>query len=394
MDKVKTLFNHPRWNSSDRDPGLYEWKRPVFHKDDIGPLNRFLKKLGYSKRAAPLKSFSGHGSFHVRSEGFESNRRQRVISKLSYGCSKHIHLDYIKRYMPQLQKETVTEKPELFGTDLTEYEEHLVPFHYKIIISPENQNVDLKVLSNHFIRQLENLTGYHLYWGGAIHKDTGHKHVHLAINGLDKNGQKVRFSKEIVKEKMRAILCDAATKMVGERTYEEIAAEKFRLPLSPRWTKLDEKLFAYNGPLYTRVLDVSLQKRLSFLWQISLAEKNGELFTLKPGWKEKLQTFGRYNTFMTEYLSHNGNLKLFQGGFLRGTVEKTITFDKDESWNDAVVVQTENGRVYVPVFNLYKRNLEGKTIQIDMPYFDSMRKISDKEISVQKISGNSNGISY
>ncbi len=161
-------------------------------------------------------------------------------------------------------------------------------------------------------------------------------------------------------------------------------AEEERLPLSPRWTKLDDRLAQYTGQLYPKVLDVSLQQRLHYLQQINLADKNGALYTLKPDWKEKLQSFGRYNTYMSEYLRENGNIRLYQGGLLEGTVEKTITFDKDESWNDAIIVRTSNGKVYVPVYNLQKDNLEGRIVHIEMPYFDTMKKIADKEIKIQR----------
>lgn len=385
MDKVKSLFNHPRKEDPEKESHLYEWKRPSYHKDDVSQLNRLLKKMGNSRcERLHIENDEPEFNHSAFSEGFESNRKQRVVSKVSYGFSKRKHLEYLKKYMPQLTKDEVSDKPELFGSDFEEYEANIVPFHYKMIISPENQNVDLEVLTRHFIEQLENLTGYELYWEAAIHTNTEHRHAHLAINGVDKNGQKVRFTREMIKEKMRTILSEAATNMVGERTYEEIKAEEAKLPLSPRWTKLDERLSQYKGKIYSRVLDVSLQQRLGYLCQINLAEKNGELFTLKPDWKEKLQIFGRYNTFMSEYLSLGGNITLYQGGQLNGIVEKTITFDKDESWNDAVIVKTSNGRVYVPVYNLQKENIEGKNVNIDMPYFDSMKKISDKEIRIQK----------
>ena len=385
MDKVNSLFNHPKKENPDREPGLYEWKRPSFHKDDVSQLNRLLKKIGRRKTEKQHNwEESVNLNHHVRSEGSESNRKQKVVSKLSIGYKLEGHKKFLEQYMRQLDKSEVPDKPELFGSDLDEYKAHMVANHFKLIISPENQNVDLEVLTRHFIEQLENLTGYELYWEAAIHTNTEHRHAHLAINGVDKNGQKVQFTREMIKEKMRTILSEAATNMVGERTYEEIKAEEAKLPLSPRWTKLDERLSQYKGKIYSRVLDVSLQQRLGYLCQINLAEKNGELFTLKPDWKEKLQIFGRYNTFMSEYLSLGGNITLYQGGQLNGIVEKTITFDKDESWNDAVIVKTSNGRVYVPVYNLQKENIEGKTVNIDMPYFDSMKKISDKEIRIQK----------
>lgn len=385
MDKLKSLFNHPKKENPDKDPGLYEWKRPLFHKDDVSQLNRLLKKIGQTKndRQHNREDF-GNQNHHVKSEGSEFNRKQKVVSKLSIGYKLEGHKKFLEQYMRQLDKSEVLDKPELFGSDLEEYKANMVANHFKLIISPENQNVDIEILTRHFIEQLENLTGYVLYWEAAIHTNTEHKHVHIAINGRDKNRQQVRFTREMIKEKMRTILSDAVTNMVGERTYEEIKAEEAKLLLSPRWTKLDERLSQYKGKIYSRVLDVSLQQRLSYLCQINLAEKNGELFTLKPDWKEKLQIFGRYNTFMSEYLSHEGNITLYQGGQLNGIVEKTITFDKDESWNDAVIVKTSNGRVYVPVYNLQKENIEGKTVHIDMPYFDSMKKISDKEIRIQK----------
>lgn len=385
MDKIKSLFNHPRNNDREEDPRLYVWKRPSYHKDDVGQLNRLLKKLGRSKRDSRKQEDNDTAFNHfVKSEGFESNRKQRVISKMSIGYKLAAHKKYLDKYMCQMDKPEIEEKPVLFGSDLDEYKQHMTANHFKLIISPENQNVDLEVLTRHFIKKLEELTGYDLYWEAAIHKNTEHPHTHLAINGVDKNGQKVRFTREMIKEKMRTILSDAATNMVGERTYEEIKAEEERLPLSPRWTKLDDRLAQYTGQLYPRVLDVSLQQRLHYLQQINLADKNGELYTLKPDWKEKLQSFGRYNTYMSEYLRENGNIRLYQGGLLEGTVEKTITFDKDESWNDAIIVRTSNGKVYVPVYNLQKDNLEGRIVHIEMPYFDTMKKIADKEIKIQR----------
>ena len=164
-----------------------------------------------------------------------------------------------------------------------------------------------------------------------------------AINGVDKNGQKVRFTREMIKEKMRTILSEAATNMVGERTYEEIKAEEAKLPLSPRWTKLDERLSQYKCKIYSRVLDVSLQQRLGYLCQINLAEKNGELFTLKPDWKEKLQIFIIYNTShypdMMNYDIINKSFKLSENYH---TLSRLFAYSKDISRLSSSVDKTKN----------------------------------------------------
>ena len=52
---------------------------------------------------------------------------------------------------------------------------------------------------------------------------------------------------------------------------------------------------------------------------------------------------------------------MYEGGLLQGKVDRVISFDKDESWNDAIIVRTQTHRIYVPVYQLHKQNLEGKT---------------------------------
>lgn len=46
--------------------------------------------------------------------------------------------------------------------------------HFKCIISPENQNIDLRTLTKCFVRKMEKLTGYEFYWMEVIHTDTEH----------------------------------------------------------------------------------------------------------------------------------------------------------------------------------------------------------------------------
>lgn len=302
---------------------------------------------------------------------------------MSIGHSKESHLKYLKTYMPQTEKSEVEEKPELFGTDLAEYEANMDKDHFKCIISPESQNVDLKLLTEKFIVRLENLTGYKLNWESCIHNNTAHRHAHLAINGTDKNGRKVFFAKEMIKTTMREVLSEMTTAMIGERSYEEIQTAKDRLPQSARWTSLDDRLLQYDGKIFAKNLDQSLQNRLAYLTTIKLAQKEGAFFTLNPEWQEVLQASGRYTSFLAEYLKPSSMpLRLFEGGSVYGVVEKTINFDKDESWNDAVIIRTDKERIYVPVYQLHKENLEGKTVSISASAGGLKKQISERNIRV------------
>lgn len=386
MANIKSIFNHPKKENPEKDTGLYDWRRPAYKKDDVGNLNRILKNLTKTKSARWRKSHNGvygNSGFHVKSEGTENSCKQRVTFKMSIGHSKESHLKYLKTYMPQTEKSEVEEKPELFGTDLAEYEANMDKDHFKCIISPESQNVDLKLLTEKFIVRLENLTGYKLNWESCIHNNTAHRHAHLAINGTDKNGRKVFFAKEMIKTTMREVLSEMTTAMIGERSYEEIQAAKDRLPQSARWTSLDDRLLQYDGKIFAKNLDQSLQNRLAYLTTIKLAQKEGAFFTLNPEWQEVLQASGRYTSFLAEYLKPSSMpLRLFEGGSVYGVVEKTINFDKDESWNDAVIIRTDKERIYVPVYQLHKENLEGKTVSISASAGGLKKQISERNIRV------------
>lgn len=386
MANIKLIFNHLKKENPEKDTGLYDWRRPAYKKDDVGNLNRILKNLTKTKSAIWHKSQNavyGSSGFHVKSESTENSRQQRVTFKMSIGHSKESHLEYLKTYMPQTEKSEVEEKPELFGTDLSEYEANMDKDHFKCIISPESQNVDLKLLTGKFIERLENLTGYKLYWESCIHNNTSHRHAHLAINGTDKNGRRVFFAKEMVMTTMREVLSEMITVMIGERTYDEIQAAKERLSQSARWTSLDDRLLQYDEKIFAKNLDQSLQNRLAYLTTIKLAQKEGAFFTLNPEWQEVLQASGRYNSFLDEYLKQSSlPLRLFDGGSVYGVVEKTINFDKDESWNDAVIIRTDKERIYVPIYQLHKENLEGKTVSISAPAGGLRKQVSERNIRV------------
>lgn len=363
-----------------REEDLYKVRKVPYKKDDLRILEDLLKvslkptRVGRNNYGFFAGGFGGGGS--------ENGRNQRVMFKASHSYSLAVHEKYLRTYMPQENKAQVEEKPVLFGTPEDEYKANMVGFHHKCIISPENQNVDLEVLSREFIKRMEVLTGYKLYWRGAIHNDTAHRHAHLCINGRDKNGKTVWFPKEMIRTTMRETLSYVATQMVGERTDQEIEAARQNMISAKRWTNLDETIASYGEKISTRDLPTETANRLAFLSGLGLSEKRGNYYTLHPEWKDVLLATGRYNTFFDEWQKSGGELELYSGGEVSGICERVITFDKDEAWNDAVIVRDGERLVYVPVWQLSKENLVGKKIEISGGTRALSRQIKDRDIRV------------
>lgn len=379
---LKNIFNYD-YNKVEKDEkkyheDLYRWKKVAYSKDDM----RLLKKLvNGAIKQNHNKHFVGFRQ-SARNIDYVSQKNQRVTFKMSYSPKIDVHKAYISTYMSQEDKINVTEKPEIFGTEKNEYEANMIGKHYKCILSPENQNVDLKILCSEFIKRIEVMTGFKVYWQGAIHNNTEHRHAHICINGKDKNGREVYFQPEMIQRTMRETLSYIATQMVGERTEQEIIAARENLVNAKRWTALDEKIRNYPSKISVRMIDSEIQNRLSFLTKIGLATKYEKFYQMKSDWQNVLEATGRYNTFLFEYTENNGNLELYSGGEIKGEVLKVINFDKDESWNDAIIVRKDGKNFYVPVANLKHDGIQGKTVLINAEKTDRLKKIKNDQIKI------------
>ena len=187
----------------------------------------------------------------------------------------------------------------------------------------------------------------------------------------------------MIKNTMREILSESATKLVGPRSKFEIELAKNKMISANRWTDLDKKIESIKGVIYPNALDVPLQNRLAHLSTIGLAKYENNKVILNKDWKDVLMVTARYNTYLEEYLKQdNLPLKMYEGGLLQGKVDRVISFDKDESWNDAIIVRTQTHRIYVPVYQLHKQNLEGKTISVSGGDGGITRQITDRDIKV------------
>lgn len=392
--QIRNAFNHKKNKNEYDKENVYKFKKPIYVKDDLETFNRLMKKFNKVKKDFQKKSFiSGGGGKKFKGSLYKlPEQNQRVTFKMSYSNSLESHTKYIKYYMPQENKDYVQEKPELFGMSDEEYDKHKVPLNFKCIISPESQEIDLETLTESFITRLENQTGYKLCWKACVHKDTDHKHAHIVINGKDLNGEDVFFNKETI-DFMRLMCSNAATQMIGERTKKQIELSKSKKLEAKRWTDIDEKIkdksVFLNGTIYRENLPMEIENRLSFLSSIKLAklDRKNNLWKIKENFEEVLKASGRYNTFLEEYSKNPEDpIELYTGGNVSGKVEKVITFDKDEAWNDAIILRQKNGkRIYVPVWQLHKENLLGKNVSIKKSGNETKisRQVRDKNIIVR-----------
>lgn len=273
------------------------------------------------------------------------------------------------RYIAYMQKEGKAEdgsSPDLYGTS-AEYKEHEVPKHWRLILSPDSQDVDLDTLTTEFVKKLEKSTGYKFYWLAANHYDTDNKHVHLLINGIDQNGRDVNFlPRELVTRQMREYCRDICTMLVGERTYSDIDRRRFTNAEKLRFNPLLDnaiasKMTGSDTLLLSSVSDscdaVLLRHRIDFLSENGLCKfdkKNG-FYVFTNDWQNLLKLYQKHSNYLSAYKYSGVSADLYgfhdleKDGPCSGRVMKKIS-NLDNNHEFAVLLKQSNGSVrYVPL---------------------------------------------
>lgn len=300
------------------------------------------------------------------------------------------HKRFLEEYLTQEKKNEVIEKPKLFSEEeagdasVENYKNSMDSKHFKFIISPENSEVDCKVLAKTLVKRLEKITGYKFSWLAAVHTNTSHPHAHLLINGIDKNGKKVDcFRGTMLKHTIREMARQICTELKGERTQEEIEASKKKLPEASRYCMLDKEIERFcfisssdenpDYPISVRPQNDVMYKRLCHLEKIGLAKKqNGEtnLFNLEKDWSEKLHSAGRYSSYLkarNELLfTHGVDLKIFgnDNEVAAGIITKIYKMNYEESWDNAVVIENKDTKKawFVPLYTEPDDRLQGAEV--------------------------------
>ncbi len=357
-------------------------------KEDVefGVKPKKYQKQQYSK---PVKLYMPKTSSKGHHSTVKSHKSNSSITSLKQNCSviakyrndKDGHFKNLE-YIQREGKAIDGSKPELYGSEENEeqYKKQMTEKNWRIIISPQQNNIDLTALTKTFIEKLEFETGFKFTWIAANHYDTDNFHTHLLINGKDKYGRDVVFlPKEKVGQLFRKYTQDICTQMVGNRKQSDIENDYQKMETKNYYTKLDKTLFEYinNGILNRNYLrsrrQVNLMKRLKHLEELGLCEYKKELGTyiFNNNWKDELQLLGKYNTYYDGFKyadcsSENYSIhKPLEDGNIEGEIKKIYTMQKDSN-NFAVVLKTKEGRgVYVPL-NFYPEGCRnGDLIKIE-----------------------------
>ena len=115
------------------------------------------------------------------------------------------------------------------------------PRLWKIILSPEfGEKVNMPQLARGVMAGVQQELGTEVEWIAVAHYNTGHPHVHIAMRGVDRQGQEVRLPKEFVKQGIRKIAENWCTQELGFRTPAQAMEAHRREVHETRFTSLDK----------------------------------------------------------------------------------------------------------------------------------------------------------
>jgi type IV secretory pathway VirD2 relaxase len=114
---------------------------------------------------------------------------------------------------------------------------------FKIIVSPEfADRLNLQEYARELIRRVERDLGTQLEWVAAVHQNTEHPHVHIAVRGVDDEGRPLRLPREYIRAGLRGRAEEIATEALGYRTPAHAQEAQRREIVQNRYTSLDRVL--------------------------------------------------------------------------------------------------------------------------------------------------------
>ena len=119
---------------------------------------------------------------------------------------------------------------------------------FKIILSPEfADRLNLQQHTRELMKRMERDLRTRLEWVAAIHHNTDHPHVHIAIRGMDDKGGPLCIPREYIRSGLRGRAEELATDALGYRSPADAHEAQRRETLQNRYTSLDRILQRSNG---------------------------------------------------------------------------------------------------------------------------------------------------
>ena len=113
---------------------------------------------------------------------------------------------------------------------------------FKIILSPEDANVDFQRTAAELVARIEQHTGAPVEWGGVVHRNTDHPHAHIVVRGRLPSGEPLKLPPALIRKGLREAVQSSLTRQLGPRTIADIEHQKQIELTANRVTPLDRSL--------------------------------------------------------------------------------------------------------------------------------------------------------
>lgn len=382
----------------DYDSVLVKYHVSRYHSpDDVKKITNLFNQL--SKKSYSHSQVDWTKNQSVPRNSFITSSDQFCTVKMNFSNSMESHRKFYEKYMPQLDKKSVSKKPELFGNiSLDDYKKKVrsskydkpyyinrrngkkMPYsrHYKFVLSPEKQldEKSLKIYTQMFVKKMEQSLGFKINYQASIHTDTEHNHVHLLINGVNQKDEQFKIPRDFIKNEGRKISSEILTSMCGKRDNDLIQSARERRVTAQRWTEFDEIILnkmlrsddkKYQGK-FPFCVEGEIGKRLQFLRRLGVVDFEHGYYLIKKDMKDTLKALGRYNKFLEakKFVNSDKPMTLYTSdmGRIKGKVTHIYSMNDEDVWTNAIVLESENKAYFIPLYNPVDKDLKlnGKEI--------------------------------
>lgn len=216
----------------------------------IGVLRSMLRLVQMSKRRHETRSRYVDGGSARASRAFN----QRVAVRVNYSANKNpgqwkAHGTYVARESATQGGTAAeagfnaTDQKLDIATRLDNWQSARDERLFKIIVSPEfADRLNLQRYARELMRRMERDLGTQFEWVAAVHHNTEHPHVHIAVRGVDEEGRPLRLPREYIRAGLRGRAEEIATEALGYRTPAHAQEAQRREIAQNRYTSLDRIL--------------------------------------------------------------------------------------------------------------------------------------------------------
>src|SRR5580700_6193359 len=231
-------------------------------KSKHGPNENVRKYTGILRSMLRIVQMSKRGTRGKHSAGGSVRAyrtfNQRVAVRVSYSANKNpgqwkAHGRYVARESATQGGKAVeagfnaTEQKLDIASKLDKWQGAGDERLFKIIVSPEFcDRLNLHQYVRELMHRVEHHLGTQLEWVAAVHHNTEHPHVHIALRGVDKKGTSLRLPREYIRGGLRERAEEIATELLGYRSLADAKEAHRREAVQTRYTPLDRVLQLSN----------------------------------------------------------------------------------------------------------------------------------------------------